>query len=186
MSEEISGNIAANIRKIRETRSLSQDQLARMSGIPRPTWSNLESGSANPTITLLLKVASVFQISVEELIGPPREECLFVPADKVVVQRRGEVRIRKILPPGQPGAEFDRMELPPGARMAGIPHRSGTKEYLTCESGSIELAVAGEKYMLSAGDVVVFRGDQRHSYANSGRHAAVGFSVVLFSPLPSA
>lgn len=183
MSREIAGNIAANVRKIRETRSLSQEQLARMSGIPRPTWSNLESGSANPTITLLLKVASVFQISVEELIAPPREDCVLIPAEQIPIQKRGEARLKKILPPGQPGAEFDRMELPAGARMAGIPHRAGTKEYLICEDGLIELAVAGDKYTLRPGDVIVFRGDQRHSYANPGRANAIGFSVVLFTPL---
>mgnify|MGYP003694347431 CR=1 FL=1 len=44
----------------------------------------------------------------------------------------------------------------------------GTREYLTCEQGEIQLAVAGEQWRLTAGDVVVFRGDQRHSYRNPG------------------
>ena len=55
------------------------------------------------------------------------------------------------------------MVLPPGARMAGVPHTPGTREYLTCERGTVELAVAGERYTLAEGDVVSFRGDQRHA-----------------------
>jgi hypothetical protein len=30
--------------------------------------------------------------------------------------------------------------------------------------------------------VVVFRGDQRHSYTNVGRKVAVGYSTVLLTP----
>ncbi|MFL5374902.1 MAG: cupin domain-containing protein [Myxococcales bacterium] len=64
----------------------------------------------------------------------------------------------------------------------GSPH-PGTREYLTCDSGQIALYVAGEEWVLGPGDVVSFRGDQRHSYANPGRGAAVGYSVVLLAPL---
>jgi hypothetical protein len=49
----------------------------------------------------------------------------------------------------------------------------------TSERGVMELAVTGERYKLKPGDVVVFRGDQRHAYANVGSSPAIGFSVVL-------
>ena len=179
---DVSENISKNIKQLREIRGVSQEQLAKVSGISRPTWSNLESGSANPTIHILLRVAATLQISLEELIGPPRETCQFYPADTILVQKRGDSFIRKLLPHHLPGMDFDRMEISPGARIAGIPHKTGTKEYLTCEQGAIDLTVAGEKYQLKSGDVVVFRGDQKHSYMNHGRQAAVGFSVVIFSP----
>lgn len=48
-------------------------------------------------------------------------------------------------------------------------------------SGEIVLTVAGEEWRLSPGDVLVFRGDQRHSYANPGAHNAVGYSVVVLA-----
>ncbi len=65
--------------------------------------------------------------------------------------------------------------------MAGVPHREGTREYLTCEAGRIVLAVAGEKWVLDVGDVVVFRGDQRHGYSNGGDRKAIGYSVVVLA-----
>jgi len=65
--------------------------------------------------------------------------------------------------------------------MNGIPHTPGTTEYLTCESGRIVLVASGAEYELAVGDVVVFRGDQRHSYANPGEKAAVGYSVVVLA-----
>jgi len=66
--------------------------------------------------------------------------------------------------------------------LGGIPHLTGTREYLTCERGSIEIAITGDRHVLKPGDVVVFRGDQKHSYLNAGEHAAVGFSVVIIAP----
>jgi transcriptional regulator with XRE-family HTH domain len=73
----------------------------------------------------------------------------------------------------------ERMELPPRARMTGTPHQAGTREYLTCEAGTLILAAGGQRWVLTAGEVVVFRGDQPHSYHNETMHTAVGYSAVV-------
>ena len=72
-------------------------------------------------------------------------------------------------------------KLPAGAKMTGIPHTAGTREYLTCERGTLELSVTGRKFELEPGDVVVFAGDQKHGYRNPGRSLAVAHSVVTFA-----
>jgi len=164
-----------------EARGLTQQQMARLAGVPRATWAHLESGSANPTLSVLHRAAGALQVTLEELVSAPRAAARHYPRDKLVVKQRGDVAIRKLLPDPIPGMEIDRMELPPGARMNGIPHTPGTTEYLTCEAGKILLVASGEQYLLGAGDVVVFRGDQRHSYGNPGERPAVGYSVVLLA-----
>ena len=73
------------------------------------------------------------------------------------------------------------MEFPPGAAMGGIPHTPGTREYLTCESGSVELSAGGQSWQLLPGELVVFRGDQKHGYKNLGNKVAVAYSVVAFA-----
>jgi quercetin dioxygenase-like cupin family protein len=97
------------------------------------------------------------------------------------VRKRGSVTVRNLLPDHLPGVSIDRLELPPGSQLTGIPHTPGTREYLTCETGELLLAAAGEQWRLQPGDVVVFRGDQRHSYRNPGPRTAVGYSVVLLA-----
>src|SRR5215813_2982883 len=178
----IAGYIAQNLRQLRQSRNLTQEQLARLSGVPRPTWSNLESGTANPTVAVLAKVAAALQVPVEELISPPKAQARHYRADSIPQKQRSGVMIRKLLPDHLQGLELDRMELAPGAQMIGIPHRLGTREYLACESGRVELVVSGETYDLSPGDVVVFRGDQKHSYANRGSKEAVAYSAVVLGP----
>ena len=75
------------------------------------------------------------------------------------------------------------MELAAGATIKGSPHAPGTHEYLYCERGQLILHVAGERFELECGSVAAFPGDQRHSYENRGRGAAVGFSVVSLAPV---
>jgi transcriptional regulator with XRE-family HTH domain len=174
--------IGRNIRDLRSARGQTQQQMARLSGLPRATWQNLESGDANPTLSVLHKVALALQVSVEELIAPPRAACRFYAAGALPRKARGACTVSRLLPDEIPGMSIDRMELPPRAAIAGIPHTDGTREYLTCEAGELVLTVAGERWTLQPGDVVVFRGDQKHGYANPGAKTAVGYSVVLLAP----
>jgi transcriptional regulator with XRE-family HTH domain len=181
MDSEVPARLAANIAQLREVRGLTQQQMAKVAGVPRATWAHLESGEANPTLAVLNRAAAALQVSIEELIRAPRPAVKHFAARAVPVRMRGDVAVRKLLPDPIPGMEIDRMELPPGAKLVGIPHVPGTTEYLTCERGSLVLVAAGESWTLAQGDVVVFRGDQRHSYANPGDRPAVGYSVVVLA-----
>jgi transcriptional regulator with XRE-family HTH domain len=176
-------HLADNIKALREARGLSQQQIAKIAGIPRATWTHLESGAANPTLTVLIKVANGLQVRLDELLAAAHPPARHLRAADLPVRQRGQVTVRRLLPESLPGLDLERMVLPAGARMAGVPHTPGTREYLTCERGSVELAVAGERYTLAEGDVVTFRGDQRHSYHNPGKVTAVAYSVIAFAPM---
>jgi len=182
--DDIRQNLAKNIRRLRESHSMSQQRISDVSGIPRPTWASLETGNANPTLAVLNKAASALNVSIEELIGTPRNEFQFIPANEVRERKRQNARLRPLVPDALPGVEISRMELAPGGRMIGVPHTTGTREYLTCERGSIELIAGGQHHVLEEGDMLVFRGDQRHSYINAdSNRTAVGLSVVCFATL---
>jgi transcriptional regulator with XRE-family HTH domain len=182
MRDDGSLHLAANVRTLREARGLTQQQMAKLSGIPRPTWANLESGAANPTLSVLVRVAAALQIRLEELIGPPKASARFYRVEELPKRSRGAVTIRRLLPDALAGFEIERMEFPVGTNMIGVPHTPGTREYLTCETGEMQLSAAGESWRLLPGELVVFRGDQRHSYKNLGTEPAVAYSVVAFAP----
>jgi transcriptional regulator with XRE-family HTH domain len=171
--------IATNLRFLRERRNLTQVELAKHCELPRPTIANLESGGANPTIKVLSKIAGALQVPIEELINKPKAEWTHYPASSLSKKVRGDATVNVLIPDKIPGIEFERMRIAAGGRMLGSPHRSGTREYLCCERGQITLFVNGDAVIAREGDVVVFRGDQKHSYVNSGKGEAVGYSVVV-------
>lgn len=183
MEQGLSAHLARNIRQLRLTRGYTQHQIAKLSRLPRATWANLESGSANPTLNVLHRVAVALQVSIEELIAAPRADVRLYPKGALPARRRGAVEVSSLLPDEVPGMQIERLELPPAARLIGVPHTTGTREYLTCESGQLQLLAAGETFELAPGDVVVFRGDQRHSYSNPSTRVAVGYSVVMLAPV---
>jgi transcriptional regulator with XRE-family HTH domain len=183
MPEDVALNLANNMRQLREARGLTQQQVAKKADVPRPTWANLESGSANPTLAVIVKVANALQVSVEELIGPPRTSAKFYPASSIPSRKRGQVTVRKLLPENIAGFAMERLELLPGATMTGVPHTPGTREYLTVESGTVELSESGRVWTVGPGDDVAFRGDQKHVYINPGRSRAIAYSVVALAPI---
>ena len=180
--DDLQKNLAGNIRRLREAHGLSQQRMAELSGIPRPTWASLESGAANPTLAVLSKAAVALQVSIEELVGAPRAEVQLFRAADIREQKRQGASVRPLVPEAITGLEISRMQFDPGGRMVGVPHTSGTREYLTCESGQVELIVSGEHWLLETGDMIAFRGDQRHSYHNPDTaHSSVALAVVCFA-----
>lgn len=185
VSDELPARLARNIRQLREARGLTQQQMAKLSKVPRATWGHLESGGATPTLAVLDRVATALQVPIEELTAAPRSSGRLYPKGALASRKQGDGIVRKLLPDPIPGMLIDRMEIPAGGQIVGVPHMPGTREYLTCEAGSIQLAAGGERWRLTPGDVVVFRGDQRHSYTNAGDRSAVGYSVVVLARGPS-
>ena len=183
--DALARNLGQNLRQLREARGLAQQQLAERAGIPRATWANLASGGANPTLAVLARVAGALEVSIEELIAAPRAVVRLYRAAELRQRGRSGVEVRQLLPDPLPGLCFERMLLPPEARMTGVPHTPGTREYLAAESGEVALTVSGERFVLGPGDVAVFRGDQRHGYANPTAVEAVAYSVVVLDPSES-
>jgi transcriptional regulator with XRE-family HTH domain len=178
----LASRLGDNLRALREARGLTQAQMAKAAGLPRATWAHLESGSANPTLAVLHKVAETLAVPFDELFDEPAAAARRYAKGELPTRERPGVVVRSLLPHRVPNMVLERMELAPGARMSGTPHVPGTREYFACERGRLELSVGGERFELEAGDVVVFRGDQRHGYANPGTTTAVGYAIVVVRP----
>jgi transcriptional regulator with XRE-family HTH domain len=183
MADDLGAHLGRNIRQLRAARGLTQAQVARLAGLPRATWSNLESGAANPTLEVLRRVAGALQLSIEELLSRPRSPTRLYARGSLPERSVAGAVVRRLLPDKLPGVDLERIELKPRAKMPGVPHTPSTREYLTCETGALTLHVGGEAFSLTQGDVVVFRGDQRHAYENPTGHTAVGYSIVLLAPV---
>lgn len=64
--------VGRNVRRFREKRGLTQEQLADVSGFSQQYISSLEQGRRNPTVITLYELALALGVSHVELVKPAR------------------------------------------------------------------------------------------------------------------
>lgn len=57
-----------NIKKFREAKKMSQDALAKASGLAQSTICYIETGQKNPSIKTAIKLANALNVDLETLV----------------------------------------------------------------------------------------------------------------------
>ena len=78
MSDIKTQEIIGNIRKIREFRNYTQDYLAAKLNISQNAYSKIELGYSSITLTRLIHIAEILEISLVELINFRGEDVSFI------------------------------------------------------------------------------------------------------------
>ena len=103
---------------------------------------NLESGEANPSLAVLVKVASTLGVPIDELLAAPRAKVRKWTAEEIGSRQRGQgVAERPLVPEPTPEGLLYVMDFAPDARLGGTPHLPGTREYFTCLDGRVTMPV---------------------------------------------
>jgi transcriptional regulator with XRE-family HTH domain len=177
--------IGGRVRQERQARGWTLDQLAEAAGVSRRMVVNVEQGAANPSVGTLLRISDALGIGLPALVDSPRPK-------PVTVTRSGEGAALWSSPAGGRGVLVAGTESPdvvelwdwtlhPADQHASEAHAQGTKELLQVRQGCLTVAVAGETFVLEAGDALSFPGDVEHSYSNAG-NGPVSFSLAVFEP----
>jgi len=66
--------VGRNVKRVRQEKGLTQEQLAELSGFSQQYISGLEQGRRNPTVVSLYELATALGVSHMELVGPDGEE----------------------------------------------------------------------------------------------------------------
>ena len=66
---DIQQAVAENIHRIRKAQKLSIDRAAELSGVSKSMWGQIERGLANPTVSVLSRVALGLHVPLEQLIA---------------------------------------------------------------------------------------------------------------------
>lgn len=65
--------VGRNLRRLRQQKGITQEQLAEQSGFSQQYLSGLERGLRNPTIVTLYELAQTLGVSHIELVKPDRK-----------------------------------------------------------------------------------------------------------------
>ncbi len=163
--------IGRRLRTIRTGLGISQRQLARVSGVANATISQIESNKLNPTVSMLKKVLNGIPISMSEFFADDANfaERIFYRVEDLTKIADGGVSYLQV------GANLHNKAIQflkecyqPGA---GTGKHAITHEGEECGiilNGRLEVTVAEQTTVLTAGDAYYFRSDQPHQFRNTG------------------
>jgi len=87
------GKIGFRVKELREQLGMSQQRLADLLGVARPTISQIESAERKVSADELIKLAEIFNISVERLVDVKKEPEVILKESKKRKERSPQIRI---------------------------------------------------------------------------------------------
>ena len=162
-------NIGIQLKKIRQQRGLSLDDVAKETAVSKAQLAQMEKGEANPTVSTIWKIAAGLHISFSSLLQPPKEH--FMKFDSrtapFAAEEEGRYRVYSIIPyDPKRGWELYKIEMDPNVAHESDAHTEGVEETVTVIQGQVLIEMGEIKEMLKEGQTIVFSGHQPHRYEN--------------------
>lgn len=188
--EDTADALARNLRRLRNERGLTLDELARRAGISRSMLIQVEQKRVNPTLATLVRLAQALDVGLAELVElGNRRRVRIVAADEVVQlwSSPGGSTGRLLVGSDQlDHVEFWDWLLEPEDAHEAEAHAPGTAEIIHVLDGELTLEVEGEAYTATAGESVIFPADADHTYRNEGTRPLRLFMIVITPPAGKA
>jgi transcriptional regulator with XRE-family HTH domain len=181
--ERVAGEIASRVRAARARRRWTLDELAARSTVSRRLLVQIEQAEANPSLATLLKLAAALGVTLTELVSEEPD------ARPVAVASGQDAMALWSTPAGSSARllvshgplELWSWTLQSSDRRTSEPHRPGSLELLTVQTGTVALDVGDHHVEIPTGDSAWLDATQRHAYSNPGATAATFTLVVLES-----
>jgi transcriptional regulator with XRE-family HTH domain len=155
--------------------------LARRSGLSANALSMIERGLTSPSVSTLYKLAGALEVPITAFFReePPRNKIVFCKASE-----RVRVPLVRGVWEGLGGESFTgRMEpsmitLESGGSSGPYGMLHTGHEFVFCLRGNLEYEVDDERYMLTAGDSLIFAANLNHRWRNPGKTVASAIIVL--------
>jgi transcriptional regulator with XRE-family HTH domain len=172
--------LGETLREIRRAKRLSLQQVADLAGLSKGFVSQVESGTTNPSIASLKRIANVLGTPLGALFGPESNGEGNAPAAQPSAPEGGDVRIvrrnrRKML--AWPGAQMKTYLLTPdlqrklevslnvyepGGHSGDEPLTHEGEEFGLVLEGQLEITVKDQRFVLEEGDTIYFPSQLPH------------------------
>jgi len=181
--DRVVAEIASRVRAERAQRRWTLDDLAARSTVSRRLLVQIEQAEANPSLATLLKLATTFGVTLTELLPEEPEArpvAVALGRDAMTLWSTPAGSSARLLVSRGP-LELWSWTLQPGDRRASEPHRPGSLELVSVQTGTVALDVGDHHVEVPAGDSAWFHATLPHAYANP-QAAVATFTLVVHEP----
>jgi len=184
--EPLNQYVCERVKLLRKRKGWTLEQLASLSGVSRSMLSQVERGIANPTLAVAFRIAQAFGVSLADLVDAAtatQRISVIRNDDASAIFRDDKVcRIRTLSPLNlEKDVEFYELRLKVGQRLKSAGHFSGTREFLTIQTGTVKIESGGESLTMRKGDSGHYIADIDHVIENIGKTEAVIFLVDIYA-----
>jgi XRE family transcriptional regulator, regulator of sulfur utilization len=182
--DQLNSVIAENLKKLREERRLSLDNLAKLSGVSKSMLGQIERGEVNPTVSTVWKISNGLKISFTQLMSRPETEIELVEKTGIqpFVEDDGKVRNFPVFPfDSKRRFEMYSLELDSQGHIEAEAHPPGTQEFITVFAGEVTVSLNGDAIAVTDGNSLRFMADAPHAYTNTGS-VMCSLSMVIYYP----
>ena len=175
MTEAISAAldlVGPRLRKVREQRGITLTAVAERTGISKSTLSRLENGQRRPSLELLLPLAQVYRVPLDDLVGAPEV------GDPRIRLKARRVNGRTVLPlTRHPGGVQAWKIVIPANQSTPEPRSHDGHEWLYVLAGRMRLILGDQDLVLEVGEVVEFDTQLPHWFGSAGEGPAEVLSI---------
>lgn len=181
--EQITWRIGEHLREVRNTRQMTLEDVAKLTGVSKPMLGQIERGQSSPTINTLWKISKGLKVPLS-FFYRQQENSLTVTKIKDVVpitKEDGRMRLYPlyIYEPVR-GIEVFYMELDGEAAYSAEPHIKSMEEYIFMVKGTLELTAGERKAVLEEKQALRFLADVPHVYRNCSDQLCAFYDVVFY------
>ncbi|MCF3960835.1 helix-turn-helix domain-containing protein [Streptomyces fuscigenes] len=143
--------VGPRLRELRRRRGMTLAELARRTGINESTLSRLESGGRKPTLELLLPLAEVYAVPLDQLVGAPHTGD---PRIHLRPVSRGALTYVPLSEPG--GVQAHKLLIRPSPGAEPEPRSHEGFEWLYVLAGRLRLVLGERTLVLKPGEAAEF------------------------------
>ena len=163
--------VSRNLKEIRDRRSLSLDQLAKLTGVSKSMLRQIETGKSSPTISTIWKIANGLRLSFTALLAKQEPEVAIMAFTKTepLTASQGGYRVYPMIPfDPEHSFEIYHVQIDPGVLYEGEPHEGNVEEFLFIEEGHVCIIIDNNHYEAGADHCIRFKANRPHRYENTG------------------
>ncbi len=163
--------VGPRLRQVRAARGLTLTEVAARTGMSKSTLSRLENGQRKATLELLLPLAQLYRVPLDELVGAPAL------GDPRIRLRPRRVKGRTVLPLTRPGGVQAWKIIVPADQTTPNPRSHDGFEWLYVLSGRLRLVIGARDVVLGVGEAAEFDTQVPHWFGSTGDGPAELLSV---------
>lgn len=177
--EEVGKQIGINLRQFRTAKGITIEAFAKQIGVSKLTLIKIEQGEANPTLSVIWKIADGLHVPIASLLSGESDVSVIRKQDSVQLRSSDEVFVVEPLFRSN-GFELYRGYLQPHSSYTSEAHQAGVTELVTVMSGQLTVEVNQEQYDLVEEECIRFKADRQHTYINPSEKSTVLHFVITY------